>query len=30
MTAFQALREEFGDPDLARLAPQAELPPVTG
>ncbi|MDT3723840.1 HD domain-containing protein [Streptomyces sp. DSM 41972] len=30
VTAFEALREEFGDPDLDRLAPQAELPPVTG
>ncbi|MFD3893034.1 HD domain-containing protein [Streptomyces cellulosae] len=30
VTAFQALREEFGDPDLTRLTRQAELPPVTG
>ncbi|MCX4623663.1 HD domain-containing protein [Streptomyces albogriseolus] len=29
VTAFRALRDEFGDPDLARLTPQAELPPVT-
>ena len=30
VTAFRALREEFGDPDLARLAPQAERPPLIG
>ncbi len=29
MTAFQALRDEFGDPDLARVTAEVEQPPVT-
>ncbi|MFZ4182338.1 HD domain-containing protein [Streptomyces pseudogriseolus] len=29
VTAFQALRDEFGDPDLTRLKPEVEQPPVT-
>ncbi|MFI8205233.1 HD domain-containing protein [Streptomyces sp. NPDC085937] len=28
VTAFDALRAEFGDPDLARLTPCAEVPPA--
>ncbi|MEU0289221.1 HD domain-containing protein [Streptomyces sp. NPDC006147] len=28
VTAFQALRAEFGDPDLVRLTPCAEVPPA--
>ncbi|MFE7889777.1 HD domain-containing protein [Streptomyces sp. NPDC057412] len=30
VTAFQALRDEFGDPDLTLLAPEVTRPPVTG
>ncbi|MFJ7017198.1 HD domain-containing protein [Streptomyces sp. NPDC101117] len=30
VTAFQALRDEFGDPDLTLLAPEVARPPVTG
>jgi uncharacterized protein len=30
VTAFQALRDEFGDPDLALLTPDGARPPVAG
>ncbi|MCM3300784.1 HD domain-containing protein [Streptomyces pseudogriseolus] len=29
VTAFQALRDEFGDPDLTRLTPEVGQPPLT-